>query len=75
MTTFYLEGEKLSAIRASKKRTYTLFCDECGREISGDEKVTYFEFAPISQNCGGGSFTSCEACLSSFMKDVKVEEE
>lgn len=71
---FYLEGEKLSAIRAEKKRPYTLFCDECGREIAPDEKCIHFEFAPKSANCGGGSFVSCEGCLSAFMKDVTVEE-
>lgn len=71
---FYLEGEKLSAIRAEKKRPYTLFCDECGREIAPDEKCIHFEFAPKSANCGGGSFVSCDGCLSAFMKDVTVEE-
>lgn len=70
---FYLEGQKLSAIRAEKKRNYTLFCDECGREIAPHEKCIHFEFAPTMPGCGGGGFVSCEGCLASFMKDVTVD--
>ena len=70
---FYLEGQKLADIRAERKRKYTLFCDECGKEIKADEKCVYFDFAPTMPNCGGGGFVSCEKCLPSFMKDVTVE--
>jgi len=66
-TVFYLEGEKLSAIRAEKSRRYSLWCDECLKEIKPSEKCIHFEFAK------GGSFVSCEKCFSSFMSEVTVE--
>lgn len=70
---FYLNGEKLSAIRSEKKRNYVIYCDECMKEIKPNEKCTYFEFAPKMKNCGGGSFASCDKCVSSFTKDVTVD--
>ena len=68
----YLNGELLERVYFEKRRSFVCGCDECLHDIKPDDPAVWFEFPPISENCGGGSFISCMKCVPVFMSEITI---